>query len=86
MVKSQQSVIKNLKQGKKIRASRSGRLELSNRPEKIGECNWTPDSQENMILAPGLITLTGRLRIVTKVHKFGAFQNRGLMIKLIEDC
>ena len=60
-------------------------MELSKHSENIGECNWTPDSQENTIPAPGLIILTGRLRIVTKDHKFGVFQSRGLMIKLIED-
>ena len=60
-------------------------MELLKWSENIGECNWIPDSQQNTIPAPGLITLTGRLRIVTKVHKFGVFQSRRLMIKLIED-
>ena len=76
----------NFETGRKIRASRSIRLDLLKWSEKVGEWNWTPESQENTIPTPGLITLTGRLWIVTKVHKFGDFQNRGLMIKFIEDC
>ena len=53
--------------------------------EKIEECNWTPGSQENTIPTHGFMTLTSRLRIVTKVHKFGVFLSRGLMMELIED-
>ena len=60
-------------------------MELSKWSEKIEELNWTPDSQENTILAAGLVTLTSRLRIVTKVHEFGFFLSRGLMTELIDD-
>ena len=60
-------------------------MELSKWSQNIEECNWAPESQENTIPAPGFITLTGRLGIVTKVHKFGVFLSRGLMTELIED-
>ena len=60
-------------------------MELSKWSEKIEECNWTPDSQENMIPAPGFITLTGRLRIDFKVYEFGFLLSKGLMTELKED-
>ena len=47
----------NFETGREIRALTSSRLDLSKWSKKIGECNWTPDSQENTIPAPGLITL-----------------------------
>ena len=57
--------IQILKQGKKLGLWGAIILEVSKWSEKIGECNWTPNSQENTIPALGLITLTSRLWIVT---------------------
>ena len=59
-------------------------MELSKWSKKIEECNWTPDSQESTISAPGFITLIGTLRIDIKVYEFGFLLIKYLMTELNE--